>query len=169
MRRGNGHYRVRGHRMHQSSRSLKKRFGEEGSSLAEFALVAVVFFTLLFGLLDFGYALYVYHFVSYAARDATRYAIVRGAACTTFNTACPAAASDVQNYLESTALPPGINPSNMTVTTTWPGGNPGCSGATNSPGCVVKVNVKYNFSSFIPFVPQVNSLMSSTSQMVISQ
>ena len=140
--------------------------------MVEFALVLICFLTLLFGLLDFGRALYVYHFVSYAARDGTRFAIVRGASCKTFTTACPAAASDVTNYLETTVLPPGINPTAMTVTTTWPGGNPGCTDTTqpyNSPGCVVKVNVKYNFSFFIPFIPHLTSTMSSTSQMVISQ
>jgi Flp pilus assembly protein TadG len=137
--------------------------------MVEFAVVLVGFLTLLFGLLDFGRALYVYHFVSYAARDGTRFAIVRGASCTTFTTACPAAASDVTNYLETTVLPPGIDPSKLTVTTTWPGGNPGCTGVVNSPGCVVNVKVQYSFSFFIPFIPKLTSLMISTSQMVISQ
>ena len=137
--------------------------------MVEFALVLIGFLTLLIGLLDFGRALYVYHFVSYAARDGVRYAMVRGASCTTFTTACPAAASDVTNYLKTTVLPPGINPSALTVTTTWPGNNRGCTGAVNSPGCVVKVNVQYNFSFFIPFISQPTTSMNGTSQMVISQ
>jgi Flp pilus assembly protein TadG len=139
--------------------------------MVEFALVLVGFLTLLFGLLDFGRALYVYNYVSYAARDGVRYAMVRGASCTTFTTDCPTKldGSGVTNYLETTVLPPGINPSALTVTTTWPGGNPGCTGAPNNPGCVVKVNVQYNFSFIIPFIPKITSLMTSTSQMVISQ
>lgn len=141
--------------------------------MVEFALVLIGFLTLLFGLLDFGRALYVYNFVSYAARDGVRYAMVRGASCTTFTTACPTKldGSGVTNYLETTVLPPGINPSALTLTTTWPGGNPGCpvAGPTNSPGCVVNVKVQYNFSFIIPFIPQMTSLMSSTSQMVMSQ
>lgn len=139
--------------------------------MVEFALVLIGFLTLLFGLLDFGRALYVYNFVSYAARDGVRYAMVRGADCTTFTTDCPTKldGSGVTNYLETTVLPPGINPSALTLTTTWPGGNPGCTGAVNSPGCVVNVKVQYNFSFIIPFVPKLTSLMTSTSQMVISQ
>jgi Flp pilus assembly protein TadG len=156
--------------MHKRTRSLKNRVGEQGGTLVEFAVVFMVFLTFLFGLLDFGRALYVYHFVSYAARDGTRFAIVRGAACTTFPTACPTKldGSEVRGYLQA-GVPPGVDPNALTVTTTWPGNNPGCTGPVNSPGCVVNVKVQYNFSFIIPFVPKLTSLMTSTSQMVISQ
>lgn len=52
---------------------------EQGSSLVEMALVsALVFFPLLFGIIEFSYAMYAYNWVNMAARQATRYAVVRG-------------------------------------------------------------------------------------------
>jgi Flp pilus assembly protein TadG len=54
---------------------------ERGSDLVEFSLVAIVVMMVLFGIGDFGYALYAYHFVSGAARDATRWAAVNGSTC----------------------------------------------------------------------------------------
>jgi Flp pilus assembly protein TadG len=55
---------------------------EEGSALVEFALSSVVLFMTLFGLMASCTALYSYLFVAEAAREASRYAIVRGDSCT---------------------------------------------------------------------------------------
>jgi Flp pilus assembly protein TadG len=58
---------------------------ERGSALVEFAVVLTVFLTLLFAIMGFSQAVSAYHFVSNAAREATRYASVRG---TTFASNC---------------------------------------------------------------------------------
>jgi Flp pilus assembly protein TadG len=154
---------------------------EEGGTLVEFGLVLVLFLTFLFGIMDFARALYVYHFVSNSAREATRYAIVRGStwgstACadtTTFS--CNATAANVTSYVQS-ITPLGIDPSSVTVTTTWPGTAP--TGATgectttngaNSPGCLVEVEVSYPFKFILPFLPRSIATMQSTSELVITQ
>ena len=49
----------------------------------------MVFMSMLLGIADFSRALYAYHFVSHAAREAARYAMVRG--CSTISTNCPTA------------------------------------------------------------------------------
>jgi Flp pilus assembly protein TadG len=156
-------------------------FDEQGSALVEFAVVLVLLLTFLFGIMDFARFLYTYHFVCNAAREATRYAIVRGsswgstpcASSTTF--ACNATAASVTNYVQS-ITPQGISPSALTVTTTWPGtAPPGAATAcdttngNNSPGCLVVVQVSYPFKFFLPFLPQTTWAMTSTSGMVISQ
>jgi Flp pilus assembly protein TadG len=52
---------------------------EQGSALVEMALVStLVFFPLLFGIIEFSYGMYAYNWVNMAARQATRYAVVRG-------------------------------------------------------------------------------------------
>src|SRR6476659_7718911 len=57
----------------------RKGRGEEGGSLVEMALVcAFVVIPMLFGIIEVSLALYSYNFVTDAAREATRYAIVRG-------------------------------------------------------------------------------------------
>ena len=156
-------------------------FDEQGSTLVEFAVVLVVLLTFLFGIMDFARYLYTYHFVCNAAREATRYAIVRGstsgstacASATTFG--CNATAANVTSYVQS-ITPRGISPSALTVTTTWPGTGPAgaatacdTTNGNNSPGCLVVVQVSYPFKFILPFLPKSTWGMTSTSQMAISQ
>ena len=57
----------------------KRRVGNEcGSAIMETAMSTVIFLTFLFGIFETGFALYTYFLISEAAREATRYAIVRG-------------------------------------------------------------------------------------------
>ena len=143
---------------------------EDGSALVEAAVSAMVVFTLFFGAMEMCLALYTYHFISDAAREGTRYAMVRGSTCSGFSSACPAVAADVQNYVEGLGFP-GIDASAMTVTTTWPTTGSSCTPSSlpcNNRGNLVQVMVQYQF--FIPFAPQSSALtMTSTSEMAISQ
>jgi len=144
---------------------VRGRAGERGSSLVEFAIVTTCALTLLFGVIDFGRALYTYHLVTDAARYGTRYAIVHGSACTA--PSCPATAAQIQTYVRG--LAPGIDPNAMTVTTTWASGT-GCSGGSfQGPGCLATVQVRYTFAFVAPLMPSFSLPMTSTSQMVISQ
>ena len=124
-----------------------------------------------FGLIEICLALYSYHFMAVAAREATRYAIVRGSSCTGFASACPAAASDIQSYVQGLGFP-GINSANVTTTTTWSAYPAGAtcmpSASCNNPGNQVTVTVQYQFPLSIPFVPPTTLTLSSTSAMVIS-
>jgi Flp pilus assembly protein TadG len=161
---------------------LKAAESERGTETIEFAIVAVVLFTCIFAIIDCSRALYTYHFSSYTAREAARYAMVRGstwgsASCATTATfACNATAANVTAYVQS-IVPPGINSgAPLSVTTTWPGtALPGsaatCSTANgnNSPGCQVMVQVSYSFNYFLPFLPTTTLTMRSTSEVVILQ
>jgi Flp pilus assembly protein TadG len=132
---------------------------ERGSAVIEFAAVFTVLFMFLFAIMDLSRALYCYHFIANAAREGTRYAMVRGSTCTSWTTACPASSTDIQNYLKS--VPAGINPASLTVTTTWT--------PNNTPGSVVQVQVQYSFQPIFPLLPKAALVMTSSSQMVISQ
>src|SRR5437764_9161393 len=48
-----------------------------GATTVEFAFVAVLLFLMLFGILEYGRFLFVYHMTTNAARDAARFAVVR--------------------------------------------------------------------------------------------
>jgi Flp pilus assembly protein TadG len=146
--------------------------GEQGAALVEMALAAAVLLTVLFGMMEISLALYTYHFVSEAAREGTRYAIVRGSSCTGFSAACPASPADIQSYVQNLGFP-GIDPTAMTVDTVWsayPAGG-ACTplASCNNPGNMVNVTVNYQFPLAIPFIPASTLAMSSSSQMVISQ
>jgi Flp pilus assembly protein TadG len=153
---------------------------EAGSSLTEFTLSVTVLLMLLFGILDLSRALYIDHFVSGAAREGARYAMVRGSSfnnvsCTTpSTTACTATQAAVISYVKSLA-PTGVSTANLTVQATWPGtsanGNNCVSAVTpsNGPGCIVKVVVTDAFSFAVPYFPAAGLNLSSTSTVAISQ
>jgi Flp pilus assembly protein TadG len=133
----------------------KPRLNEIGSAVLEFGLVVVMFFMFVFGVMDFGRALYTYHFVSNAACEATRYAIVRGSSSTQ-----PVTAADIESYVKSIA-PEGIDRNNLTVSTTW--------SPNDSPGSTVRVQVGDNFRFMTPVLISYQMNLSDSSQMVISQ
>jgi Flp pilus assembly protein TadG len=176
-------------------RNSRDATSEQGSTLVEFALVSTLLCTLMFGIMEFGHAMYAYHFISNAAREATRYASVRGS--TFAGTACSnpppvaysceaqgGASGDITAYVNS-IVAPGIyvnkNASSGTagylgVSTKWnPSGAPGTCPATPSggenPGCFVQIQVTYTYGFTLPFVSKdVSSItMTSTSETMIQQ
>jgi len=159
----------------EALRTVTNRARKRGSQVIEFAVASMVFLAFLFGIMDFARALYAYEFVTYAARSGARYAMVRGNACALLNgstwcgSASGASAAQIQTFVQGLNLP-GINPSQLTVSTTWPATGSGCSSPpTNSPGCPVKVQVQFPYSSTIPFVRITTLTLTAASQMVISQ
>lgn len=150
---------MQGNERIHATRRLSLLKGECGASLVEYAVVFMLFMTMLLGIADFSRAVYAYHFVSNAAREATRYAIVRG--CSTVSTNCPtpATSASIQTYVQN--VPLGIEASKVTATTTWT--------PNHNPGSVVRVQVQYAFNFFFPFVSSATLNIKSTSQMVISQ
>jgi Flp pilus assembly protein TadG len=149
---------------------------EEGSNLVEFALAALIFCAALFGILYFSLALYTAHFVTGAADDAARYAMVRGSTWSTTcasvsSSNCTATSTNVDNYVLST-VPPAISPANLTISTSWPGtlsGGGSCDtyNGANSPNCQVVVEVSYAFNLPLPLMLHSNMNLSSTSTMSI--
>jgi Flp pilus assembly protein TadG len=126
----------------------------KGQSVVEFAITISGVLLLGLAITNFAMAISAYNFVCYGARDATRYAAVRGATSPT-----PASSSDVRAFVVSEAA--GIDPSHLTVATTW--------SPDNQPNSTVAVRVQYNFQFQIPFVTLPPANLSSNSQLVISQ
>ncbi len=148
--------------------------GEDGSALVEFALSSAILFVVLFGIIGGCLALYTFNFVSDAAREATRWAVVRGGSCTLVDH-CPAASADVQNYIRGLGYP-GMTASNLTATTSWlsasataPTTWTSCVGSgCNIPGNAVQVQVTYIVPFDVPWWKTTSISISSKSQMVIS-
>lgn len=155
--------------------TVRKQNGESGSALIEFALVSTVFLTLLFGIIDAGRALYAYDFVSSAARQGTRYAMVRGTSCSTDLSGCEgsnpigAREADVQAYVRSFAVGINTDPTILVISARcWVGGS-SFNPLPCAPGQAVWVQVRYNFAFITPLVPQLSWWMSSRSQRTVSQ
>jgi Flp pilus assembly protein TadG len=144
---------------------------QRGTGLVEMALVLVILLALLFAIIDFGRALYTYHFVSNAAREATRWASVRGTLCNPALTGCQATQANVDAYVKSVSGM-GLDASKITVTPTWgppPNNSPACTAPFHMPTCAVTVKVQYDYTFFFPFLPTTPVKMTSTSEMVITQ
>jgi Flp pilus assembly protein TadG len=153
---------------------------ETGGTLVESAVGMTLLLMVIFGILDCSRALYVDHYVRYAAEEAARYAMVRGATwnnapCSSAATeSCTATNANVVTWVNS-ITPAGIDSANnLAVATTWSGKTPtgaSCTATstTNGPGCVVQVQVSYNFNFVLPFLPANGILMQSTSAVAISQ
>jgi Flp pilus assembly protein TadG len=58
------------------SRRARRKRGQEGQALAEFALVIPVLVILLLGIMEFGLLLYNQHVITNASREGARYGIV---------------------------------------------------------------------------------------------
>lgn len=133
------------------ARCTKRR---RGASLLEGALSMTVFLTILFGIMEFGRMVWIYNLVSHGAREATRYAIVRGS-----SSGRQASVSDIQAIV--TARSPGLETSRITTTVTF--------SPDQAAGSSAKVAVTYQFNPVVPFFPGTPLQLSSTSQMVIQR
>lgn len=149
--------------------SRQRRRREKGSSMVELALCFLGFMLLTVGSMEFGLAVYAYNSCSYLARDASRWASVRGSQSQTATTCdstkgvadgCPANATDVQNYVLSQAV--GLDNSKFTWTSNSIAWTP-----NNNPGAEVSVTVAYTVVPLAGLALQQNLNVSSTSQMEI--
>jgi Flp pilus assembly protein TadG len=130
---------------------------ERGQAFFEFALIAPAFLILLFSIMWLSLAVYDYNFVSYAAREGSRYAAVHGTDSKQPVTTASAVTAFVQ---KETA---GLDTSKLTVSTAWsPAATPG------KPGGTVQVQIQYTFQLSIPFMSPVTLPLSSVSTMTIS-
>jgi Flp pilus assembly protein TadG len=145
----------------RTATGFRRLTGEEGSGLVEYALIFLLFMTMILGIMDFCRMLYAYHFVSSAAREATRWAAVNGStcngdaiggsgggpgsctapmtctsgSCSTCTSGCSSAAlADIQDYVQMLATPAGINTSSGCGST----GNSAC--LTTTPTWPVQTN-----------------------------
>jgi len=132
----------------------KKAISKNGAALTEFALVAVVFFILFFGVIDMSRLMLMYHHVGNAAREGTRFAIVHGNTSLT-----PASDADIENYIKTHSP---LDPNNVNVYPTWE------YPTDRKPGSWVSVRVEYPFTFLLPFWFGSPITLTSTSQMVIS-
>lgn len=150
---------------------------ESGSELVEFALAIWIWIAIVFLILYGAFAIYAEHFVGEAAHDGARYAMVRGStwsgsSCTNSGTMeCDASGTDVRRFIAD-RLPPGLSSNNLTVSTTWPGTTSTGTDCdtyygSNSPDCVVEVQVDYTLT--FPFLSARALTLSNKAELQISE
>jgi Flp pilus assembly protein TadG len=158
--------------------------GEQGGSLVEMAISCLILIPVLFGIIQLSIGLYCYHYAADAAREASRWAIVRGSTCNglfgagycspTSASTSGADGADIDQYVKSLGYPyssrvttatkwctkSASNPATWTSCSTTPDGNPGNQ---------VQVTVSYAYPLVIPFLKSNTINLSSVSSMTIVQ
>jgi Flp pilus assembly protein TadG len=153
-------------------RSHGRRRRRRGQALAEFALVAPVFFLVLFGIIEAGRFIFYYETLNNATREGARYAIVNGAnslVCPTGpaapgSVACDTAGNDVVQRVRDTAF--GVLGSGVTVDRLWHDGT-GFE-TNNGRGSTVTVTASYTYSTLIPLLPLPQITVRAESSLVVN-
>ena len=133
--------------------------------MVEFALVAPMFFLLLFGIIEAGRFIFYYETLNNAKREGARYAIVNGAntlGCPTGppapgSTACDAAGNNVRTRVRNAAF--GVL-SPITVDPVWL--------PDNGRGSTVTVSATFTYRALIPLVPLPPIVINAESSLVIN-
>ncbi|HTW86845.1 MAG TPA: TadE/TadG family type IV pilus assembly protein [Candidatus Binataceae bacterium] len=127
-----------------------------GQTLTEFVLGASVFLLVLFAIIEMAIVVFDYNTISYAARQATRYAAALGP-----NSPTPATNAQIQQVAIGAA--PGVALTNSDVAVSWVT-DPNLSTREDA-----KVTITYPTTVSIPFTTTVVLNLTSTSQMMASQ
>lgn len=124
---------------------------QEGASLVEFSLLAPLFVVLLFGLVEFGLAIYNKGVVTNASREGTRFGVV----FTTPRKTTGEITAKVQEYLTKSGFT-----DTVTVNVTGAGG-------TSGNPLSVTVTYPYNFQVLPNFVCSLTGTINFTSNTVM--
>jgi Flp pilus assembly protein TadG len=127
---------------------------QRGAMTLEFTLSFLLFFTVVYGIMEFGRIVASYNILAGATREGARYAIVHGSA-----SGSVASASDIQDIVRHWSI--GLDKSSVAVTTTWTPGN--------TPGSNVRVQAQYTVLPFTGLILSNGLTLRSNSQLVISQ
>ena len=129
-----------------------RRRGERGETLVEFAFASLIFFTFIFGVLQFGIAIWNYNLIADLAQEGARYAAVHGQ-----NSGSPKTLAQVDSYVQGLAY-------GLTVSTTG-SDNP----SIIAPGLPVTVMVSYTLNTGGGVIPLWNIPITSTAQMIVTR
>ena len=135
----------------------RRPFGSRsGQAMIETSLCFLLFITIFIAIMEFGMGIFTYNFVSYAAREGSRYASTRGSQCAS---PCTTATNDtVQTMIRNQVV--ALDSSKVAVSTTW--------NSSKVPGNTVTVNVSYPIKPLLGFLLG-NITVAATSTMMISQ
>ena len=133
----------------------KKRTSEKGQSLVEMALVCLIFFFLLFGILEFGRALWTYNTIVQSTREAARWAVVNvanAADSTDINRARNIVIYGYPDVSSGAPLVPGLD--SATVTVVIQPLQTDASGTAINEKISVSVS-NYQFQFIVPIAPTI--------------
>src|SRR5690242_2257683 len=112
---------------------MNRKHTQRGAAALEFGLAFLVFFFVMYAIMEFGRIVASYNILAGATREASRYASVHGSA-----SGSAASSSDIETMVRKWAV--GLTSSSVSVTTTW--------SASKAPGSTVLVKATYTATPF---------------------
>jgi Flp pilus assembly protein TadG len=134
---------------------MRRTHGESGQALVEFALVAMVFFMIVFGIIDFSRLFQAWATVQHAAREGARYGVTGQVQCDPYTDN----RTECIKYVAKQATT-GLSgaPDNVTVTVTsweYPDYTVEHTGSPGEPCDSLEVSVDYDFEFAAPIIGNV--------------
>jgi len=130
--------------------------GESGQAIVEFALVSMVFFLFVFGIIDFSRLFQSWVTVQHAAREGARYGVTGRTDC---NIASPDRLACIDYVAKEATAGLSGAPNNVTVTVkSWDYPNyyePPTEGSAGTPCDSLEVRVDYDFQFAAPIISNV--------------
>jgi len=164
-----------------AQRPVQKRKSQRGATLVEYAFVALFVLSLMFGISGFGHFLYIYHAISNAAKEGTRWASVNGATCSQDSTCNgvngmnngPALRADIEAFVRARLPVSVVSSASQTYIHadfgTQTGSPDVCTQAVTDttgasygpeekyPGCTVLVTISYAYTFSFPLLPTITT------------
>lgn len=142
---------------------------EDGGTLIEFALVLSAMMTFVMVVMQLCIAFYSFGMITECAREATRWAITRGATCQTASlTSCTTTTTAISTYAKGLGYP-NIGGGTMNVTTTFPDTYNSIANCETPSVCRVMVTITYTVPIKLPLVPKNAISLSTSSKMYFVQ
>lgn len=121
--------------------------------MVEFALIAPLFFAIIFGVMELGRLVWTHHELASGTREGARFAMVRGSQSTT---PLSGTSEIKQRILDRTT---GLSSGPLSVSATGLGGEPGTT---------VTITSTYSYKPWVGIIPGLKNLkISSTSRVTI--
>ena len=136
------------------SRSNRRRYNGQG--IVEFAIVAPIFFVMLFGIMEMGRLVWMNHELTNGTREAARFAMVHGSEAST----CVTIADLTKEIDDHTS---GLQAARLSPT-----GDTGPFSPCPAPGSTFVVEYEYDFDPMLGIIPGLSSLnLSARSEVII--
>ena len=121
-------------------KNVKYLKNQDGATAVEFAIVAILFLSFVFGIIEAGRIFWTWNTLQYSVEQAGRYALV--------NT--DATSSEIEDVIISNMQGIQVDPANMTTTITT---------VTLSDINFIEISAEYNFTALTDFLPaEFNSI-----------
>ena len=136
---------------------------EKGQALVEFSLVTLLFFTVVFGISEFGRALWTWNTIVQATRTGARYAVVESPTSDDMQIMKVVAYNDPNATSSSKPVVPGLSETNVRVRYL---NNDGTVAGNKNVADLIEVSViNYQFSFLVPLFGTQISLPSFTTSL----